>query len=457
MSEMLNNKNLKNEKPALDEHLYAAFMEAGSLQSYEYLDGDKEFRDNQKRKFMAGEIQNPSLDYPKINISELEDAESVLVSLKANVISTEKNELVRQVYRWRLNEKIAEIRLLKAVGSKDMHRFERYSEYIYGKPSKDIFAYSIGTIRSKAEQFVDSDNVILRDTAKNLLELMPMMDQPKITKLPTQETVEYAHRQTLSELGSLTEIPSESASLDAPMIQEAFELALKKIGDPEWSVVINEGSSRTGISTNQEQKTIEIPDSRTVTRKKLAALILHEIGTHAARRINGERSHLKLLGIGLDRYEVGEEGIATMREQALVNKVDDFRGIDGQLAIGLCLGLDGQPRDFRQVYEILEKYYLFKNLISKKELPESQEKAQSSAWNRTLRTFRGTDCNTPGACFTKDTIYRDGNIGIWDVIGNNPDEMLRFNIGKYDPANPRHIWILEQIGISDKDLSNLER
>lgn len=34
--------------------------------------------------------------------------------------------------------------------------------------------------------------------------------------------------------------------------------------------------------------------------------------------------------------------------------------------------------------------------------------------------------------------------------------MARFNIGKYDPANDRHIWILEQLNITDKDLLELE-
>jgi hypothetical protein len=145
-----------------------------------------------------------------------------------------------------------------------------------------------------------------------------------------------------------------------------------------------------------------------------------------------------------------------MREQALISEVKDFRGIDGQLAVGLCLGIDGQPRDFRQVYDILEKYYLFRNLVSKKTLEEAENKAQTSAWNRTVRIFRGSDCKTPGVCLTKDTIYRDGNIGVWDVIGKNPDEMLRFNVGKYDPSNSRHLWILEQLGITDQDLADLE-
>ncbi|HUD03248.1 MAG TPA: tyrosine/phenylalanine carboxypeptidase domain-containing protein, partial [Patescibacteria group bacterium] len=143
-------------------------------------------------------------------------------------------------------------------------------------------------------------------------------------------------------------------------------------------------------------------------------------------------------------------------EQALANNADDFSGLDGHLAIGLARGLDGQPRDFRQVYEVLEKYYLLNNLTKGKELDEALVKAQNTAWNRSVRTFRGTNCKTPGVCFTKDIIYREGNMGVWDVIRNNPEEMIHFNIGKYDPSNVRHLWILEQLGITEKDLSQFE-
>jgi len=456
MSEIFPIKQIGCEKPAVDEHLYDAFLEVGSLQAYEYLNGDPEYRKEQRRQFIDGEIRNPTLDYPKLNDDELLDAESALITMKDSVISTEKNELVKQVYRWRLNEKIAEIRMLRAVASGDMHRFARYSEFIYGRPSTDIFAYTVGTIRSKAEQFQGSEDPLIRNAAESLLQVMPEMGQPEISHLPSLGTVEYAHSQTVNELGDLIEIPFDEPKLDAKQIQEAFTTALDRIDGSGWKIMIEEGSSRTGINTNQEKKSVTIPEERSVTKDKLAGLIVHEIGTHAARRINGERSRLKLLGIGLDRYEVGEEGIATMREQALTSKVSDFRGIDGQLAVGLGLGIDGRPRDFRQVYEIMEKYYLFRNLVAKKEVTEAQTKAQTSAWNHTVRAFRGADCSTPGVCLTKDAIYREGNIGVWNVIGENPSEMLRFNVGKYDPSNKRHLWILEQLGISDQDLKNLE-
>ncbi len=60
-----------------------------------------------------------------------------------------------------------------------------------------------------------------------------------------------------------------------------------------------------------------------------------------------------------------------------------------------------------------------------------------------------------GVCLTKDIIYRQGNIAVCQLLGKNPEELLRFSVEKYDPANPRHIWILDQLGITEKDLDHL--
>ena len=186
---------------------------------------------------------------------------------------------------------------------------------------------------------------------------------------------------------------------------------------------------------------------------RLKALIEHEIGTHVARREKGERTKLKLLGLGLDRYLKGEEGIATYQEQK-IEGANDFSGFDGHFAISLASGIDGKKRNFREVFDILKNYYFIK---SKKQTTEGAwESAENSAWSRCIRTFRGTSCQTPGACFTRDIAYREGNIGVWNVIKNNPEEIKRFSVGKYDPGNPRHIWILEQLNITDEDLNKLE-
>lgn len=457
MSEKFSGEISRFTPQAYDEHLYDSFVEQASLSAYEYLNGDPIYRKEQKELFLSGAIKNPELDYPFINLEQLSQVESNLLSMKQDIISNEQNEVIKQTYRWRLNEKIAEVRMLKAAASGNMNRFQRYCDFIYGKPSPDVFAYTVNSIRTKAIESVNSENETISSVASNLLKLLPELPNPKISELPDEATVNYAHIQTVIEFGNLINFSSDETKLDAYQIQEAFEVALEEIDNKDgWQVSIDNQTSRTAVSVNQEEMQINIPENRKAGTAKLKALIVHEIGTHVARRINGERSKLKLLGLGLDRYEAGDEGVATMREQAIAKKADDFSGLAGHFAIGLAQGLDGQPRDFRQVYEVLENYYLLNNLVSGKEVSEAREKAQNTAWNRSVRTFKGTDCKTPGVCFTKDIIYRQGNIGVWDVIRNNPAEMIHFNIGKYDPSNIRHLWVLEQLGITEQDLTYLE-
>lgn len=449
-----NTNEIDYELEPFDKDLYEELSDNASFQAYEYLNGNKVFRNEQKRQFLAGEIQNPQLDYPDININKINQVEETLISMKTDLLKDEQNEVVKQAYRWKLNEKIAEIRMMKSVATGDMDRFKRYSEFIYGKPSTEIFNYTIDSIKTNAEKSADSDSDDIREAAINLLNVLPKVDSELIVKLPSEETVKYAHDQTIKEMGNLINIPNEVKKADANQIKASFEYALLQMDGQDWPVNILENI--TAIGVNQENKSVNVPSNRNLSRNKLAETIIHE-SVHIKNRILGERSRLRLLSIGLDRYEKGEEGVATMREQALSGKASEFKGLDGHLAIGLSLGLDGQPRDFKQVYDILEKYYLLKNLNLKKDYLESFEKAQNTAWNRCVRTFRGTDCNTPGACLTKDIVYREGNIGVWNLISNKPEEMIRFNVGKYDPTNDRHLWVLTQLGISDQDLDSVEK
>ncbi len=240
----------------------------------------------------------------------------------------------------------------------------------------------------------------------------------------------------------------------AEEIKSLFEVVLRELSAEGWMVVIN--PNKNGISVNQEKKSVEVPEKRKLSFRALKGLIAHEIGTHAARRIRGERTRLKMLGLGLDRYEGGEEGVATLREQVLEGEVKDFSGFDGHFAIGLATGVDGQPRDFRQTFEVLKKYYQLQSMLRGVVKEEAEKKAADSAWSRCVRTFRGTNSQTPGTCFTKDIVYREGNIAVWESVAKNAPEMSRWDVGKYDPSNPRHIWVLDQLNITDEELKTLE-
>jgi hypothetical protein len=96
---------------------------------------------------------------------------------------------------------------------------------------------------------------------------------------------------------------------------------------------------------------------------------------------------------------------------------------------------------------ILESCSTFDKVSNGKDLLSAQEKAQEEAWKRCVRTFRGTDCKTPGVVFLKDIAYRDGNIAIWNLLTGDASEMNNFNSGKSNPVNTRHRWILRELGI----------
>lgn len=433
----------------LDTQWYDRFEQIGSFEAYEYLVGDKNYRDEEKRKFETGEIENPVLDYPKIDTQKLSTNESQLLELKNEIIDQEMNDTVKQTYRWKINEKIAEIRLLRAAATGDMKWFNRWSKFVFGSPSPEVFAYTIQSLQKTVAESLGSDNEQIRKAAEELQPLLPStLSTVEAKELPSEETVKQVREVTLAEFRDLIEIPEIEGGVEAKEIQQIFEQALAKLKAEGWRVTLVEG--KIGINVDQENKTVKIPHDRKVPFKKLQGLIAHELGTHVARRLNGERSKLKLLGLGLDRSEKAEEGVATMREKAIRGQVDEFLGLDGHLGISLAQGLDGTPRDFRQVYTFLEKFYQLRVLLKP---DEGYKDARTEAWNRTVRTFRGTDCKTPGACFTKDIIYQEGNIAMWDLIKTNPNELMRLSIGTYDPANERHIWILGQLGITDTDLA----
>ncbi|QQR78542.1 MAG: hypothetical protein IPJ68_05750 [Candidatus Moraniibacteriota bacterium] len=87
---------------------YSRFEEIGAFQAYEYPDGDSAARAKEKESFLSGEKENPDLDYPRLEAGTLLAKDSELLDLKEKILSSEKNEVVKNVYRWRLNEKIAE-------------------------------------------------------------------------------------------------------------------------------------------------------------------------------------------------------------------------------------------------------------------------------------------------------------------------------------------------------------
>ena len=428
----------------------------GKLEAFDYLSGDNKYREEQKELFLSDKINNPVLDYPKLNLENLDNRDQELLKLKKDILREEKHEVIKQAYRWRINATLAEVRMLKATLNGEMRKFKRYSEFVYGKPSKEIFMQNLQSIKELIDSQNNSDNVDIKQASEELKILVNFdLPQNEIYNLPNNNLIQIAKKMFEEEFADVINlIPENKKEFKAEEIKEIFQKSLNLLGAEGWEVVVDK--NKTALGVVQETKRVEVPESRLLKNKEMVRLDIHEIGTHVKRSVEGGKSILKLLEIGFDRSEKGEEGVATVREQLFSSSLKDFAGMQGHLAIGLAEGLDGRPRNFRDVFKIFKTYFIIKKLIAGKELSIAKEEAEKAAWNRCLRTFKGTDCKTPGVCFTKDIVYREGNIGVWEVIKKDTQEMRRFSVGRYDPSNQRHLWILEQLGIGDNDLEQVE-
>lgn len=442
-----------NHTPSLlDADYWQQLMACGSI-PFDKLWASPRHYQQEYRRFKAQTTYNPKFQYPLLIEKELRFIEKKLLLFldtipvdPASTITptTTPHDVIAWLYARKAQEHINKIRLLITTVTGNMADFKKYTSAIYGQPTPALFYYTLRQIQKRIETSLESDNPPFQRSAAALAEHLPPPTSPSELRFPSDEVIAQARSIAAQEFSQLLDQAPPDTLLNAEKLRNFFTQCLQKTTSENWKTVLDENFPNISIST--QKRLIRIPPNRRVTAKKALALALHEVGTHVARRINGEQSSLRLLSLGLDNYLTSEEGIATMREQTIL-KNTDFRGESHYLAIGLVWEANRQPRDFRTVYTIMKTYFIW-HLTQRNYQPKLSEKtAEELAWKTCLRIFRGTNGQTPGACLTKEIIYRQGNSAIWQLIEHNPSAALTFNLGKYDPTNPNHLLALKILGI----------
>lgn len=410
------------------------------FEDYEKLSGNGTYREEQKRAFLAREIEVPALDYPQLEQFDFQTKESTLLALKEDVLHEERNPVVQKIYRTKINEMLASVRMLAAAKDGNDKKFSRYCEFIHGKPTGENTAYVFEAVQDK---FANVRNPLPEqiEAAARLTALMSDFPEEVPKGAVTRDILPEG-----SDIKGYVENAAEAV--------ECMQQVLDELQIDDWKIVVDSEKGLSNFSVSQEYKTVNVPSdeqikSRKLTKKKLAGLVEHELKTHIVRRHNGERSKLALLGLGLDRYIKGEEGVATYAEQK-VTGAKEFAGIPMYFALAVAKGVDGTPRNFRETFTIVRDYYL----ATLKPGDDLGSRADTDAWKDCVRIFRGTTGQTPGAVFTKDLAYL-GNRDIWQLVSTDSDVVMTFSIGKFDSTNTEHVAALVQLGILDEDLVTL--
>lgn len=140
-----------------------------------------------------------------------------------------------------------------------------------------------------------------------------------------------------------------------------------------------------------------LPSDYTMTQSEAAALIQHEVGTHAITYYNGSQQPLTQLAQGLADYDPLQEGIAVLSEYLVGGlRGNRLRTLAGRVIAGEAL-LDGA--EFKEVFNLLYSQYGF---------------SKEPAFNITSRFFQGGG-------FLKDIIYLKGLIHLCQYLREGGD------------------------------------
>ena len=360
------------------------------------------------------------------------------------------DEVVKSLYRAKFAEQQEIINILATTSSGNDNAFHEASARLYGTPDPKLFWFIVRQLNSQFNALtakVDAKRKTLHNAHRTWKDYFQSLTPPE--KIGVYHVPMY----------NGIYVPNDYEVDSAEKIHRMFSDYLVEQEINNWVVKIDYPGARTSFGVNQTTKVISIPhDSdlslrkRVLTRISLQALLMHEVGVHVVRRENGDASPLALLGVGLDSYLRAEEGIATLAEQ-LITGTTRYSGEVGYFAIGAAMGLLGKPLGFAELYKILNAYYIL--TIAEKQLEtdgyyepeELRMTATDYAWSRALRTYRGTTGRTPGAVYTRDIIYLEGNKQMWKLLDSEAEIDPAWLVGKYDPTNKAHVSSLQKLGI----------
>lgn len=405
-------------------------------------------------------LESPNLTAEHLDDVELSDQLSAMRAWKKELLGrNDINPDIKQAYRWMINEDIANIHMLRASAAGDMRSFQRWNEFIYGKPNEQIYKAALDWVANDAEvmlaQFGADSTPGL--SAQRVLDSIGDRRGDKSLLVPSDEVFQAVRDNHMREGGYYAlllegvEIP-DGGKVDQEMGAPILDHIVHENLQSDYEIEYVDGSV---WGVDHKRETVEVPKKYNMVVPRFKGLGPgHEIGTHLLEMINGGRGPVAATTRGLDRNERGE-GRAVLREQVVYDSFEDFGKIvrwrdimRRHIAISFACGVaDEQPRSAAETYDFLSAIDLMYQL---KLRPDTPDEALARARKKTdpliLRVLKGTDGT--GGAYLKDIVYLEGNVAVWRAAETfGPGIITDGDLGKFDISNPRHIAVLQKAGL----------
>ena len=208
--------------------------------------------------------------------------------------------------------------------------------------------------------------------------------------------------------------------LNYEQIENAFDIVFENLGLEGWSIAPSKNISKNGIKVGIKRKQILVDPNITKSEFKLKKTLVHEVGTHVLRSVNGFNTGFPALGnANLSSYLDIEEGLATWNEESMGYLTDSWLKKKAGMVWAIYLG---ERLSFRELYNALSGTFL-----------------KYSAWDIAYRVKRGLgDTSYPGI-YAKDIVYFRGFRRVKKALAADSTMYEKLYAGKIDI--PRTKWV----------------
>jgi hypothetical protein len=405
-----------------DSQLYEEVFKQPNLSLIAGFKSKRENKLKQQKLFETNQIRNPKLTHYNLVDYDIDKVISFYEDILSKEIQSEYNSLYQSAIRNLLTSQ----KILRTSMQSDWTKFMEHNFVYFGKVDNGLWSftqYQLEKLLDEAEEYPDlktpieylRDHIDFKYNKSIVLEIEGELNQ---------ELPESIIRNIQLRCESRNSIKENSSYTTQEMIP-IFENALEEYRILDWDIELD--NNYEGITVSSSKRIVYLPKNKSYEGSYLKRLIPHEIGVHVQRSFNSYQSNYQIIKYGrLSNLE--EEGLAKVVENTLYESKSEIS--TSFLAVGLALGMDGTKRDFRDLYEILIRYYQILNTTRQKEI-----NIKNQAWSRSIKTYMGTDYKTPGVCFLRTKGYLEKELYTRQYLLKNQDSFEFIMNNKYDYLN----------------------
>lgn len=339
---------------------------------------------SEKKKFFSSDTYNPVFQY-KVVKNNNDDIFKKLLHVEEIV---DVDPRISDFYIELISSKKQANDLMHAVGNNELVTDISYNRY--GKPSATLFRNACRVLRGKMKTY----------------------DVVKTRNIDRGDTLDYDE------------------------IEKAFKVVFEELGLEGWGVSGSKNIPKNVVKVGIKSKKIFVDPNIERTKYKLRKTIVHEVGTHVFRAINGKKSGFEALGKpNLPTYLDVEEGLSTWNERNLGLLTDEWLIKKAALVYALYIGED---LTFRQLHNsmlgVLPKY---------------------GAFNTVYRVKRGLSDTAYSGLYTKDIAYFRGFRKVLRKLEKDPSLHELLYAGKIDFKQCK--WVREGLIPKPKNVPDKDR